>query len=208
MWKVVADNISAVAIGLVGLVLLLFVFLIIFRKQIGSLLDRALPHSLSPDVQTLQIQEQKPEPHRAALQIVPDSKAAQQLSDKIKNDFSTASLDQGYHLVSILAANNILKWDFESKKRIIFQSQLDALSNLRQKGPHALSAYYEEYRIKMDKHKEMNPSVSIQTDFETWVSFLTSGEYVEIHGGIAEITDRGDAFMAYIALTARAIYNF
>lgn len=100
-----------------------------------------------------------------------------------------------------MAANAILRAEFEIKYRIIFRSQLEALAGLRQKGPHSLDPYYQSFLSRVEERREEVAAIGLRTEFEAWVGFLTALNvpYIEIDAGIARITERGDAFMEFTA---------
>ncbi len=208
MWDFIAKNTNPVAISFVLIAALIFIVVLIYKKQIGALIDRISPQPVSAALQLQQQVSNPPQVAQAIMQIVPESIAAQKFYERVLVDFSAIDIEERCKLLAVWGANNFLRWDFESAKRIIFQSQLDALLNLRQKGPHPLAEYFESFQNRLKKHRELNPDV-IEIDFEAWVGFLTNGHlFITVNGGVAAITERGDAFIQYLNTTPKANYGF
>lgn len=192
------SNLLAAAIILACLVVLIAIAM--FRRKIGNLLDRLWPR---PESDAPPVSQQKAETNSFGMapNVIPESKLAVALAARILNDMEKAPVppEEKLRLVSVLAANSILRSEFEAKYRIIFRSQLDALTGLRQRGPHSLDAYYQSFLLRAEERKEEVTAIGLQTSFEAWVGFLTTvtAPYVEIEGGVARITERGDAFMEF-----------
>lgn len=192
------SNLLAAAIALACLVVLIAIAL--FKRKIGNLLDRLWPR---PESEPTPVTQQKTESNSFGVtpNIVPDSKHAIALAVRIISDMekSPISSEERLRLVSVLAANHILRAEFEGKYRGIFKSQMEALAGLRQRGPHSLDPYYQAFLARVEERKDEVTAIGLQTSFEAWISFLTSlnSPYVEIDGGIARITERGDAFMEF-----------
>lgn len=208
-WLLKDNNLLASAVILA--VIALFVVVALYREKIGNLIDRLSPGS-DPKAQPVTAQDDQPSAIRLPINIEPDSKEARKLADRWQSDFQNSSLDDTKKVeqACILAANMAMRADFEVRYRILWGSQMEAMLALRQKGPHPLDPYYQKFIERMGEQREGIEAAGVKTSFEDWVGFISRqpNSFVRLEGGVAHITDLGDAFVEYTGRTAKFIHSY
>lgn len=207
MWNWLFKNMNLLGIaGILGVAGTLIIVACYYRK-IGNLIDRLWAAPTPSDTAKVAAQSTQPFSYRTASYLAtvePASREAASITSKILSDINSTNLsaDEKLRRVCTMAANATLFGEFEQKFRMTYKSQLEALSGLRQKGPHALDEYYRAFIERVKANPNLNYAENM-VSFDKWVGFLSTSQYpyVELESGIASITDRGDAFMDYLAQT-------
>ena len=134
MWSLLWKDMNLLGIAGILLAVVLLLFLILYWR-IENLIDRlwARPEQDQPQVTS---QSSEPPSFKPTPNIVPESRAATSLATMILDDVTAAPVADGEQkrLLAVLAANCVLRAEFEFKYRVIYGSQLEALSALRQRG--------------------------------------------------------------------------
>lgn len=208
-WLLKDNNLLASAVILA--VIALFVVVALYREKIGNLIDRLSPGS-DAKAQPVTAQDDQPSAIRIPINIEPDSKEARKLADRWLSDLQNSSLDDAKKVeqACILGANMALRADFEIRYRILWGSQMDAILALRQKGPHPLDPYYQNFLERMGEQRESIEAAGVKTSFEDWVGFISRqpNSLVRLEGGVAQITELGDAFVEHTAKTAKFLHSY
>jgi hypothetical protein len=197
-------DMNLLGVALILLVAIIACFLFMYRNEIRSLINRLWA---PPEAVKSQVAQQPSETAtlRATFQVDPESKAAASVAAMILTDVlaSASSQDEKMQTLANLAANGFLRAEFEHKYRLIYKSQLEALTALRQRGPHALDEHYQVFLKRVEERRSEIDAHGVATSFEDWIQFLTAMKYpyVVLDAGIASITERGDAFMEYASKT-------
>ncbi|MGR9149485.1 hypothetical protein ACU8MT_08460 [Rhizobium leguminosarum] len=96
-------------------------------------------------------------------------------------------------LVRALAEARVMA-DFEFIFANIFQSQIDALSELAS-GPKAIAEAKEYFEETV---RPMNKELYSRWDFEQWSAYLLSQKLVEVENGTVQITQKGIDFLDFV----------
>jgi hypothetical protein len=187
-----------------AVVLLAAIFLWIYCSEIRGLLNRLATHPPQSVDQSLPNPQADNSQHSLpTLGVTPDSLAAAEHAEELLGVIKSSNhpAEKKLELTAIHLSNCILRHEYEVLFRKIYGSQLEALQALRQEGPQPLAKFYESFLERIEKHFSANYPSGIRPDFETWAGFLANSiyPYVNIEGGIARITSRGEGFLSYLS---------
>lgn len=183
------------------IIILGLAFFIIFRDQIGSLINR-IRHISKAGIATDSKQkdlgpERDPRAEAEKLLADLDSSLVRETEDFIAQELTNRSIpgDEAQRvLLRYLAATHIAM-SFEMTYRTIFGSQLRLLSYLN---TQSLVMSSDSLRSFYVKASQVYPTAYEDYPFEKWLNYLKGSFFVREDNGLLSITIRGREFLAYL----------